>query len=1165
MNEAFSDPGTTFSTFVELLRWRSSHQPDRRTYTFLAGAETEEARLSYEELDQKARKIACLLQGMGAAGERALLFYPPGLEYVAALYGCLYAGVVAVPAYPPRLNKSVSRLSAIVDDAQATLALTTTPILSKVERRMANVPGLGSLRWLATDDLEDDLVTGWRDPAASSDTLAILQYTSGSTSAPKGVMLTHGNLLHQSGVLQLTLELSPRTRGLIWVPPFHDMGLFTGLLQPLYTDFPVMLVPPLAFVQNPLMWLEAISRHRVTFSGGPDFAYALCAQKIPPEQRKTLDLSSWGLAFNGAEPINVATLEQFEAAFGSCGFRREAFYPAYGLAEASLLVSGGKKAAPPIILSVQKKELENNLARKAHQEDRGSQRLVGCGEAARGQRLVIADPQSLMECRPNQVGEIWVSGPSVARGYWNRPEATRRDFSAYLAGTEEGPFLRTGDLGFVDDGELFVTGRLKDLLIIRGRNYYPQDIESVADQSHPMLRPKHSAAFTAHFEGEEQLVVVCEVERRYRKSLDADEAIRKIRRAVAEQYELQTHAVILARTGGVPKTSSGKIRRRTCKEMFLSGSLETLRTDILEVHDLASKEDGLYRGVPTEAAVADIWAEVLDLERGDVRRDDDFFDIGGHSLAAAQVTTLINQRFGVELLPRALFDAPTIAGVVRAVEQAQAEAAQQPGLGSSADTLSSSDKSILALPRHSEGGQPVVYPLSSTQRQVWHSESYESGFARLGPVTTTVRLRGPLDVAALEASLHEVCVRHEALRMTFEEREGEPVQIVGPPRPVPLTRVDLRELPPTARKAAVRRFVLWERDWPLDLSRAVMLRAVLLWLDDEEHVLLLMMHHLVSDGLSAGVLLRELWALYEASRTGEPANLPELPVQFADYVVWQQQQLEGGTLQRQLEYWKKQLAGARPTMNLPTNCERLPEDWWFAGSRYEEMPVPAGLEQELRALCRRQNTTLFMALLATWVTLLHRYSGQDNILLFTLFANRNRAEISELIGYFANVLVLRNDLAEDPSFTELLGQVRETALDGWSNGDLPFEALREALHPQLSTQFGIYFQFFENNRFNLKLDGLQIEQINLNENGGYPLLYVTMTDGDDGLKARLDYGIALFKPTTITRMLGDYLTLLKSIVADPEQRVSKLPLTNAGVAKWLAERDVQVDSSMMYD
>lgn len=672
MNKLIPDSSTTFSTFVELLRWRSSHQPDRQIYSYLADTKTEEVRLSYIELDQKARKIAHSLQSMGTAGERALLLYPPGPEYLAALYGCLYAGVVAVPAYPPRLNRPVSRLSAIVEDAQATLALTTTPILSKVESRISNVPGLGSLRWLATDDLEDELATGWRDPAVSSETLAILQYTSGSTASPKGVMLNHSNLLHQSHTIKQAMGLSTQDRGLIWLPPYHDMGLFTGLLQPLFSDFPVMLMPPLAFAQDPLQWLQAISHHRVTFSGGPDSAYALCVHKIPPEQRKILDLSSWAVAMNGAEPINAAVLEQFETAFGPCGFRREAFYPGYGLAEASMLVSGVSKAAPPVILSVQRKALENNLVRKAHQEDRGSQMLVGCGEVVGGQRLVIADPQSLTECWPNQVGEIWVSGPSAAQGYWNQPEATQRDFFAYLAGTEEGPFLRTGDLGFLNDGELFVTGRLKDLLIIRGLNYYPQDIESVAEQSHPALRPKHSVAFTARFEGEDQLVVVCEVERSHRKSSDADEAVRKIRRTVAEQYELPVYAVVLARTGSVPKTSSGKIRRRACKEMFLSGSLETLRTDILEVHDLASKKDGLYTRVPTEVAVAGIWEEVLGLERVEIH--DDFFELGGHSMLAMQVMTRLNQHFGVELLPRALFDAPTVAGLALAITQAKAEA-----------------------------------------------------------------------------------------------------------------------------------------------------------------------------------------------------------------------------------------------------------------------------------------------------------------------------------------------------------------------------------------------------------------------------------------------------------------------------------------------------------
>jgi hypothetical protein len=444
------------------------------------------------------------------------------------------------------------------------------------------------------------------------------------------------------------------------------------------------------------------------------------------------------------------------------------------------------------------------------------------------------------------------------------------------------------------------------------------------------------------------------------------------------------------------------------------------------------------------------------------------------------------------------------------------------------------DEGIPALPRHSESGQPVVFPLSPAQSPLWLREQHRPGSSY--PGTPTLRLRGPLDVAALEASLGEICARHETLRTTFDTRDGEPVQIVGPPRPVSLTRVDLRELPPPAREEEAGRLLAREAKRPFDLSLGPMLRATLLRLDEEEHVLLLVVHHIVCDGWSLDVLFRELEALYRALRSGERANLPELPVQYADYAVWQRQRLQDGALRKSTEYWKKQLADT-PKKGLDIPTDRPRQSVRTSGGAWQELRMPASLLRELHALCRRQNVTLFVAVLAGWATLLHRYSGQDDILIASPVANRNRVEVEGVIGPFANNLVLRHDLAGDPSFAELLGRVRETTVDAFSHGELPF---REIIKESRSKP-RVVFQL-QRLGYIPKLDGLQVERILIDHDARLRSLGLLMFEGDEGLTARLNYDPDLFEAATAARMLGDLRTLLESVVADPEQHVSKLPL-----------------------
>ncbi|MEM6599611.1 MAG: fatty acyl-AMP ligase, partial [Cyanobacteria bacterium P01_C01_bin.69] len=580
------------ASIIEILRYRADVQSEHVAYTFLRSGD-QRASLTYGVLDLKVRAIASLLQSQLPRGSRLLLAYQPGLDFVLAFWACLYAGMVAVPAYAPRRNQKVSRLRSIVANAEIEFALTTVRSEATFKRFCCEDSVLSQLRWLVTDQVADSWAAQWQPPALSPNTLAFLQYTSGSTGEPKGVMVSHDNLMHNSSVIaQCFGHTAEKSVGLIWLPPYHDMGLIGGIVQPPFTGFPVYLMSPIDFLQKPLRWLQAISRYRITTSGGPNFAYELAIRKATPERLESLDLSCWEVAFTGAEPIRAETLDRFIDVFAPYGFRREALYPCYGMAESTLIISGGAKQSPPVVRQFKKSALEQNsvesvdLAHSDAQSDVHNrvrsdvQRVVGCGQSVPGQSVIVVDTERLSPCSNGQIGEIWVSGRSVAQGYWNQPQETAACFQASLTDSDgkslQGPFMRTGDLGFLDKCELFVTGRLKDLLIIRGQNHYPQDLELTVARSHLALRPNAGAAFSIDLNREERLVIVHEVVRGYLRSLSVEEVLRCIRQAVTAEHSLEVYAIALVKTGSIPKTSSGKIRRFACKRAFLKGELNVV-------------------------------------------------------------------------------------------------------------------------------------------------------------------------------------------------------------------------------------------------------------------------------------------------------------------------------------------------------------------------------------------------------------------------------------------------------------------------------------------------------------------------------------------------------------------------------------------------------------
>lgn len=572
-------PGSFFGppTLVDLIRHRASLQPNDLAFGYLVDGDADLLEMSNFDLDLQARKIAAWLQKQGMTGQKALLLYPPGLDFIAAFFGCLYAGVVAVPVYPPRKNRSVLRIQTIAKDCDAKVALTNTDVLGRVAAPLEEAPSLKSLIWLDTNEIEDGLENEWLMPDVHGDTLAFLQYTSGSTGVPKGVILNHSNLLHNSALIAHGFENTRSGVGIFWLPNYHDMGLIGGVLQPLYVGRPNILMSPMAFLQRPFRWLSAISRYQGTVSGGPNFAYDLCVRKIKPEQVRQLDLSSWKVAFNGAEPIRPETLDAFVEKFGPCGFRREAFYPCYGLAEATLIVTGGFVPTAPTHQYFDSELLRKGWVAEVSQEAPGAKEYVGNGCTLPDEIVAIVNPETKELCVEGEVGEIWVHGPSVAQGYFGKKEATEESFHAYIQNFHiskpaiPGPYFRTGDLGFVWKNELYVSGRLKDMIIWHGVNIYPQDVEQTIQKSHPLLRVDSGAVFAVEKDGQELLVVVQEVDRK--PNPDYPSVIEAIRKAVSKEHELPLDAIVLIKHGTVPKTSSGKIQRHACRQYFLEGSL----------------------------------------------------------------------------------------------------------------------------------------------------------------------------------------------------------------------------------------------------------------------------------------------------------------------------------------------------------------------------------------------------------------------------------------------------------------------------------------------------------------------------------------------------------------------------------------------------------------
>lgn len=646
---------------MQRLDEHARRRPGAVAFSFLGGGGFAAADLSYAGLRNRALAVAQALRARRAEGSRVLLVLPPGLDYIACFLGCLYAGAIAVPVYPPRRNRLMDRVVSVAADSAARFVIAPEELRRELGPRLAPALPYG-FEWLQPGG-EPGAPDDWPLPYCDWRTPAFLQYTSGSTAEPRGAVVTHGGLEHNIELQAEAYDMTPeQVLGVSWLPPYHDLGLIGTVLAAVHHGVPDVLMAPQTFLSDPIFWLRAISHFRATSSAAPDSAYDLCAARATHEDIAGLDLRSWNTAFSGAEPVRPATLERFARVFAPCGFSAKAWCPGYGLAEATLVVAARRRGLGPVIRSFDRGELGRSRVSLAAPGAPGAIRLAASGEVLGGQRVVIADPESRRSCPPDVVGEIWVAGPSVARGYWGKPELSGEVFGAHLADTGEGPFLRTGDLGFLHEGALFITGRRKDLIIIGGVNYYPQDIEAAARAAHPALADSAGAAFPVEDEGGEALAVVHEVHLNFRSFAPA-EIVAAVRKAVGEEYQLPVAHCALVRFASLPKTSSGKVQRYRCRELFLGDKLDAWFTTG-GAGRAAAPAAAMDGALPLPAAEFEKLragiASILGIDAAALDPDRPLVQQGLSSMAAVELQGLCETEFGAKLRYEDFFEPWTI-------------------------------------------------------------------------------------------------------------------------------------------------------------------------------------------------------------------------------------------------------------------------------------------------------------------------------------------------------------------------------------------------------------------------------------------------------------------------------------------------------------------------
>lgn len=1119
---------TDCKNLAEVLMVRAETDPDRQLYSYVSGRGRRV--LSASGLVTKAKAIAGLLENLNMSGKPVLLICSPGLETIIGFFGCVLAGAIAVPLPQPGRGEKSARFDAVRKDCGAGV------VLGSAQCKVETPAGPGSfsrMQWLVVDQIADEHAKSWSEPQLNGSSLAFIQYTSGSTGIARGVMVSHSNVLSNAQEMHEVFALNSADRGVFWLPFYHDMGLVGGIIQPVYSGYPTAIMSPLAFIEEPIRWLQAISSTKATLSGGPNFAYDLCVQKIDKSLTQGLDLSNWRVAFNGSEPVRHETLQAFASKFGLCGFDQKAFRPCYGLAEATLLVSA-RNSSMNSAVQLDSNALNRGIVQQILETIPGSKSLVGAGEPSVRNKLAIVNPETRQLCAENQVGEIWISGPGVAQGYWKNPEDSKQTFQAKIESDKARSYLKTGDLGFVWNRQLFISGRLKELIIIRGQNFYPQDIEESARRSHPALKRRRGAAFSIEAAHGEQLIVVHEMERKA-NGPDVDTVVRCVREQIAKEHQVYPHAVVLIRAGTLPTTTSGKIQRKACREEFLSGHLKVIFSSVASIETTGVElvdvveEDG--QDAPALALVMRALAATTRVPVESISPESEISAFGIDSLQAAQIKIGIEKSTRVSVPISRLLQG-NIKDLTDFVEANQ----ETPDCSSSKQATTASNR----------------YPLSAGQKALWYLQQLEPESPAY-TIARLVKIRGPLNAEVLQAAFTFLVERHPSLRMVVSSDAGELWQDVAKVQAPEIEIIEAQGWDEEAIKAhagasARQRF---------HLSSGPLLRLKIYLRTETDAWALLVAHHIVLDLWSLEQFAAELAIVYGDLKREERPALPPLQHKYEDFVRWQERLLTNNKGKELSAYWLSRMKDAPSGLALPFSQQESLQ----AENCIHHFQIDAKLSMQLLALSRKQQVTLHALLLAAFEVLLHRHTGQADFLLGLLSSGRNQQCTEDVIGYFVNLVVLRPDFSRHLSFAAYLQQSFKEMLSAIDRGDLPFSVLMEQLYANRQASRGQLVQatcilqpaqpekakgltpfIMGQSGGTFAVGDLLFESTEFIEGGAQFDLTLVACNDDEKITAAFKYDPGRFAPEFIARLAERYEELLGNAAEDSSVPVGRVAI-----------------------
>jgi len=1070
----------SFKHWIDVLDTHARHFPQRAALHFLPdGVEIGET-LTFAQLHEQSQSLAAALQARYAAGDRVLLMLPSSLDYARAFCACLYAGLIAVPLFPPpsRKPRHLDRVRNVVVDAEPALILAPADYCPSLRELVK-----GQVEVSTVEDLGTPPASQWTRPQVDGATVAFLQYTSGSTGNPKGVEVRQRNLIANVELMRQAYGFDEHGAMVNWLPLYHDMGLIGGMLAPLYSGMPCYLIASQTFVNAPSTWLQALSRYRATASFAPNFAYALCNRVASDHLIAQLDLSAWQHAINGAEPIHPGTLDTFVQRFSVCGLNPLAISPGYGQAEATLCVSATPADALPVVLRLDKAVLETGRVALAAAEAPAVE-FVACGYPQALHSIAIVNPHTHERCAVDHIGEVWLQGPSNAEAYWKNPEASREAFQAQIVG-ETGHYLRSGDLGFMHEGQVVICGRVKDLLILNGRNLYPHDIEFAITDAEPGIRTGRVAAFSEMDPvlGREKLVIVAEPHRKYVYPGHHPALFASMQDAVREAADCGIDQIVLVEAGTIPMTTSGKIARQGARKQLAAGTLSVIAqyggqvAVLKDSIDLAQLHERTANASEDALDACRQWLEQTLYEVNpylSVDFDKSLIGLGLDSIRIADFAARLHQHLGWNLQTHPLFGEQTLGEWAQALLDFLSEPAPE--------AASEAERASLGQPH---GRQ------SFAQSRLWFLRQLDPNDTRHNLVLH-LRLQGALDSEALALRLNALALRHSVLRTVYHDDVDGPQQRILPSATVPLTWHDWRYQPLALQQQAVSDCLAREHATPVDLQNGPLLRAHLFSRDDEQHDLLLTLHHIAFDGRSTQLLLAEL--------AGAAAD--RQPLQYLDFARWEAEHWNLERVAAEQQFWREHLGSVPQTLDLGGSGQ-LP------GQHSLKFTLPQASCDTLTVLAREQGMTLFMLLLASYQLVLRQLGGQQQFLLGTDVSGRPLAEHNEVIGFFVNQLTLRCDLRGEPTLADFLGQVRDQARLAYAHQGLPFDLVVSALAPQRRAGHSPLFQVklnYQPSRVNpTAIAGAQMTSLDVAQDPGDFHLVLDLVHGSQGIEATLKF------------------------------------------------------------